>query len=984
MPRYRVFIGIAALVSLSIALGTPAPAAAQSPTGTIAGRVADTNGGVLPGVTATLSSPALQGVQVATTTGYGDYIFSLLPPGVYTVRFTLNGFEPLEKQTRLGATESVTLDATLETARVTESVTVSADADTFVNTVQVATNLKSADIDELPTLTRTLSAYLNLTPSVHSTGPGQETSIAGAPSFENVVLVNGVQTQDNVRGDALSLYIEDAIEETTVATSGVSAQYGRFNGGLVNAVTKSGSNAFSGSFRTSFTNDDWRTKTPFDEPKIDATVPAYEFTLGGPILRDRTWFFGAGRIENQDRAEQTYLTNIPYTQGNDESRYEAKVTQSLGMGQRVQVDYIGISHKDVTADTGSIGFGSMDLQSLVTRELPQRQVSAHYTGTFGSQFFVESQYSTRRLTFKHSGGLFTDRIMGTPLLDQQSGGSWWAPGFCGVCQDRQRNNDEFIAKGSYFLSTASGAHSITFGYDTFNDRMIEDNHQSASDWHVWATGSTVDDGVVYPIIEPGFSTFLIHWPLLESSQGTNFRTHALFLQDDWRANNHLTFNLGVRYDKNHGEDASGHVVANDAIVSPRLGIVWDPTGGGTTTLSASYSRYVAAISNPIASEGSGAGLPAIFAYFYGGDPINADASQPLVPTDQALEQVFAWYDATQPDPFQVTIPGLQTQIRGSLKSPHVDEAAFGVSRTIGDRGAVRVDVVDRQFGDFYINRTDTTTGQGTDDFGNVFDISYIENSNLITRRYTAVTGQGSYRLGSRVRLGASYTLSHLRGNDDGEDLGSGPVAATFLYYPEYSDPSWDHPEGDLSADQRHNARLWGTVAIPTGSTADQVSLSLVEQMQSGTPYGAVGSVQLSDADGNPLVVNPGYVTPPETTTYYFTPRDAFHTAAMYRTDLSLNYTRRMGSGPHALELFGRFQVFNVFNQFQAFNLTAGEINTTVLTAVDDPSTYQLFNPFTDTPVEGVNWDKGPKFGQVVDERAYTLPRTFQFSLGARF
>jgi hypothetical protein len=764
----------------------------------------------------------------------------------------------------------------------------------------------------------------------------------------------------------------------------VPAQYGRFNGGLVNAVTKSGSNAFSGSFRTSFTNDAWRTKTPFGEPQLNATVPAYEFTLGGPIVRDKTWFFGAGRLENRDTAEQTFITKIPYTSGNDESRYEAKVTQSLGMAQRLQVGYIGVSHKDTDADTAAIASGAMDLASLVTRELPQQQISAHYTGTFGSKFFVESQYSTRRLTFKHAGGLNTDRILGTPLLDQETGGSWWAPEFCGVCQDEQRNNDEFLAKGNYFLSTPAGAHNITFGYDTFNDRTIDDNHQSASDWHVWATTSTVEDGVVYPVIAPGFSTYLIHWPLLQSSQGTNFRTHALFLQDDWRVDNHLTFNLGVRYDKNHGEDASGHVVANDAIVSPRLGVVWDPTGGGTTTVNASYSRYVAAISNPIASQGSGAGVPSIFAYFYDGDPINVDASQPLVPTDQALAQVFAWYDATQPDPFQVTIPGVQTQIRGSLKSPHVDEAAVGVSRTLGTHGAVRVDVVDRQFGDFYAVRTDATTGQGSDDFGNVFDLSYIENTNLVTRRYTALTAQGTYRVGTRVNLGASYTLSRLRGNDDGEDTNSGPLTATFLYYPEYSEPSWDHPEGDLSADQRHNARLWGTIAIPTGSTADQVSISLVEQMQSGTPYGAVAEIALSDADGNPFVQNPGYITPPQTTPYYFTARDAFHTAAMYRTDLSLNYTRRMGPGAHALELFGRFQVFNIFNQFQAFNITNGQINTTVLTAVDDPSTYQTFNPFTDTPVEGVNWEKGPKFGQVVDDGAYTLPRTFQFSVGVRF
>src|SRR5690606_15485974 len=141
------------------------------------------------------------------------------------------------------------------------------------------------------------------------TGPNGSFSIGGAMSFESLYMVNGVQIQDNVRGEPLPLYIEDAIQETTVTTSGISAEYGRFSGGVVNVLTKSGGNLFSGSFRNSFRNDNWRTVSPFAESKIDKLVPTYEYTLGGPILQDRTWFFVAGRLQDSQTSRETGYTN---------------------------------------------------------------------------------------------------------------------------------------------------------------------------------------------------------------------------------------------------------------------------------------------------------------------------------------------------------------------------------------------------------------------------------------------------------------------------------------------------------------------------------------------------------------------------------------------------------------------------------------------------------------------------------------------------
>ena len=135
--------------------------------------------------------------------------------------------------------------------------------------------------------------------------------------------MNGVTVNENLRGQAYDLYIEDAIQETTVATAGVSAEYGRFGGGVVNIVTKSGGNRFSGSFRDTLNNDQWRKTTPFEQTavnglggsdlRIDTVVPTYEYTLGGPVLRDRLWFFTAGRLQKQESGRNTAVTNIPYT-----------------------------------------------------------------------------------------------------------------------------------------------------------------------------------------------------------------------------------------------------------------------------------------------------------------------------------------------------------------------------------------------------------------------------------------------------------------------------------------------------------------------------------------------------------------------------------------------------------------------------------------------------------------------------------------------
>src|SRR5687767_10210540 len=244
------------------------------PTATIAGKVT-TDGAGLPGVTVTVTSPNLQGARTTVTTAQGDYIVPFLPPGEYTVRYELSGMRTVTQKVTLTAARTNTVDVNLRPETIAESITVTANAPSVVETTQVSTNFNQTLIDELP-VQRNLQAVTLLAPGVNSNGPGGNLIISGAMSFDSLYLVNGAVVNENLRGQAHDLFIEDAIQETTVMTAGISAEYGHFTGGVVSAITKSGGNDLDGSFRTNFSNESWTEPTEFTETQEDKINLVYE------------------------------------------------------------------------------------------------------------------------------------------------------------------------------------------------------------------------------------------------------------------------------------------------------------------------------------------------------------------------------------------------------------------------------------------------------------------------------------------------------------------------------------------------------------------------------------------------------------------------------------------------------------------------------------------------------------------------------------
>ena len=367
------------------------------------------------------------------------------------------------------------------------------------------------------------------------------------------------------------------------------------------------------------------------------------------------------------------------------------------------------------------------------------------------------------------------------------------------------------------------------------------------------------------------------------------------------------------------------------------------TGNGKLRVAASYAKYVGAIQETQVSSATQAGTPLVLYWYYdgaGATPINDDPNGTLKTRAQALTQLFAWFQAQGCPNLQTCqvplggaqVPGVNQQIRGSLDSPNAKEYSIGVAGNLGSRASYRVDLVRREFGDFYNLQLDQSTGKVTDQFGNTFDLQIVGNTNALERSYTALQSQFRYQPFQRLAIGGSWTWSHTLGNFNGETAGSGAVRGLPDFYPEYARASWSIPRGDLAIDQRHRVRAFASWELPVPRSLGAVSLGVIQSYDTGTPYAAAGLALVS-----PYVTNPGYATPPRTSTYYFSSRDSFRTDNVSRTDLSVNYSFRVAD---AVEVFVHPQVLNVFN-----NQAALTVDATVLSAANAAG-LSRFNPFT--------------------------------------
>ena len=290
---------ITRLSALLVAFALVATAAhAQTSVGTVEGTVTDEQGAVLPGATATLTGP--RGAQTATTDEKGMYRFVSVQPGDYTLKLDLGTtFTPQTRQLNVGLGRTATIDFTMKMASLTETVEVVGASPTVdVKSSATDTSVSQNMLQMTPLYSSTATGLLNAAPGINSSS-----GYGGQGTYGNALLLDGVDTRDPEGGSAWTFFNQNLIEEIQIGGLGAPAEYGGFTGAIINTVTKSGGNAFSGLFSMRYTNEDLASKNVssgqltananLGNSAIQKSLKDYTVQMGGPIRQNKAFFFAS-------------------------------------------------------------------------------------------------------------------------------------------------------------------------------------------------------------------------------------------------------------------------------------------------------------------------------------------------------------------------------------------------------------------------------------------------------------------------------------------------------------------------------------------------------------------------------------------------------------------------------------------------------------------------------------------------------------------
>jgi hypothetical protein len=984
--RIRRHAGAVLGLALVFAFAFTGVAAAQgTQTGTLSGGVKSADGAPLPGVAVTLKSPAIQGERTAVTDSTGGYIFRGLPPGqgasAYTLTFALTGFGSVSKKVEVTLGGNPAVDVTMTVASVQESVEVTAEAPSILNTTQLGANLQAAEVDKLATA-RTLQGIATLSAGVSDdfrTPNAGQLSISGSFAYDNVFLLNGVDINDNLFGTANNLFIEDAIQEVQVLTNGVSAEFGRFSGGVVNAVTKRGGNKFAGSFRMDFTNPVWQDESRFEQSQIDAGVAGakphaskvshpYQATLGGPIIKDKVWFFVAGRREVSTLTRSLAVTGGSYDFGTTNNRIEAKLTGSINPNHTLQADYIRQPVENTNLASINTTF-SIDDKTLIDRQNPNDLFVTNYNGVLSSNLFVEAQYSRKTFGFRNSGSSFTD-IHQSPFLAQGRNGiaanSHYNAPYFDNNDPEDRNNHQYTAALSYFLTTGSmGRHDLKFGGEYFTSTRTGGNSQSSTGY-VFQTDPKLIGGVVQRDgsgnIIPTFTTGVSriqNWLPVRGAQ-VDLHTTSIYVNDRWQLNNHWTFNLGARFEKYNPDTTQAGIVSpsSNALV-PRLGATYDVKGDGKWILQATYGHYAGKQSETQFADNTNVGTPNLIVLQYAG------------PSGEGVN--FApGFDLNNYSVIGGSFPVKNVFLDTGLRTPITKEWTLQAGTRLGRKGEIKLAYAQRRttnFLDDFINDPSaagkTTVTQDGRTFG-TFDNSFITNTDIPERQYKALDGIFSYRITDKWSVNANYTHQFLNdGNFTGEAANQPGNYSIIGDYPEFYTEARHYPVGHLPQYEADRLRAFSTYDVSMGGFG-RASLGVLYRFDSPGAFSYIAtSVPVSSIQ---RAKNPGYATPPTlNANLFFGERGIGRFEKSHLFDFALTYEVPVWKTARP---WFKAEVRNAFNAQPLI-----QYNTTI--SVDPNSPLDSLGLPT-------GYIKSANFGKDTSNLHTPVPREFRFSLGFRF
>jgi hypothetical protein len=549
------------------------PVAAQSLTGTVTGVVKDEQGGLLPGVTVTLTGKA--GSRTATTDAQGAFRFAAVDPGTYQVTASLTGFRPKRQDNVVVSVSSVAeIPMVLGVGGITESIDVVGDSPVIdVSASSTENNLSQDMLFNLPIRpTNAAVDMLNFLPGIND-GSAYGTNA----DYANGLLIDGVDTRDPDAGSAWVFFNYNLMEEVEVGGVGANAEYGSYTGAVVNTITKSGGNRFTGLFDAYWTKGSfWSNNVkPEDVAKNPALGDPFvvdkrlDLTgqVGGPLIKDKLFFFVAAQ-----RYEQKDNPSGPLTLHHEVSpRLNGKLTWQPSPNDNVMFSI----QYDNYNQTGRSTIGSnLDQDSnTVNQDSPEAVWNVQWRHLFGTRTFAEVKYSG------WWGYYYLDPKINTPLSydaasGQYTGGAWYY-----YYADRTRN--QVNASLSHYAE-AFGKHDLKFGVEI--ERSTVHSRYGYNQGIYYYDSTAYYPKGQYLAYDYGYD-----------AEGHNGR-ESLYAQDSWKPTDRLTINAGVRVDFVRGRSpALDKTVYSNTNWAPRIGFAYDLTGSGKTVLKGHYGQYYEAI-----------------------------------------------------------------------------------------------------------------------------------------------------------------------------------------------------------------------------------------------------------------------------------------------------------------------------------------------------------------------------------------------------
>jgi len=598
----RIVGRVVIVACLAVLLAAPA-ARAQVTTGSITGNVTDAGGGVLPGVSVSLSGERLiGGGQQQTTDAAGNYRFDRLPPGTYHLKFELQGFRTIERaDVRISASFVATVPARMEVGVLSESITVSGESPTVDTKSNVQQTVMNQEILEgVPTgrdpwsLARLIPGVQVATYDVGGTQSMQQSALSAHGSSTNDVSYNidgATVNWPGAGGGATMLYYDQGMfEEVNYTTAAIPAEV--MAGGVsINMVTKNAGNRWRGNVRYSFANDDLQAENHRGNglPATflgNPTQKTYDVNLsgGGALVQDRLWVNGT--IRRWVVNKLTNAKNLDGTQALDDNtlkNYSGKLTASISPNQKLMVSYLWNDkirgHRRDTPPNNVPDIGAL------VQTNPAQTTQIKYTGV-RQRFVYESSFSIM------DGQTNYDYQPGTPAdAIRKVDSTLSTADFAAARKEEQPNSrHQFDNIFAYALKGRGGDHQLKAGVQFA--RLYWESRQTVQGDH-WVEYAN------------GVPNQVRQWNTPANPRNLA-RVTGFFFQDAWSAGRRLTLNLGLRVDRYQGilpEQSNpggpfiaAQSVAEQEVIDQRLavwrtGASYDLTGNGRTALKASYSRY---------------------------------------------------------------------------------------------------------------------------------------------------------------------------------------------------------------------------------------------------------------------------------------------------------------------------------------------------------------------------------------------------------